>query len=479
MHTLRQSKWFAPLLFLGVLIVGFGLMIPWLGYYWDDWPVIYLADVQGTGAYWDFYQFDRPFSAWTYILSVPVLGTTPWRWHIFTLLLRWLAVLGMWWTLRGLWPQRKRAVTWMAVLFAVYPVFTQQSISVAYSQHWVTYGLFFLSLGAMVWAHRKPQRYWPLTILAVLAAPLHMLTMEYFVGLELIRPAILWLLLSNEKESWRQRALKVFRQWLPYLLILLAFAVWRLFFLQIPDDPNAPRLAYDLAAQPVSTTLSLIENVLRDFVQILVTSWGAALQPALFDFGDRVGLLVWVLAAIPAAALAYLFWPRNDNTSLDDDGKWIRQAILYGLYAMFVSLLPVWFTGRQLIGGLYSDRFALPAMFGAALLLVALIEWLTPRQVPKTILLSVLVGLAVGLHLRTANSYRLDWEKQRAFYTQLAWRVPGLEMGTAVVAEGALSTRASGYVVSTALNTLYSNSNEGGPSLLVFRDIPWPAPACG
>ncbi|KAA3645033.1 MAG: hypothetical protein DWQ07_16690 [Chloroflexi bacterium] len=460
MHTLRQSKWFAPLLFMGVLLVGFGLMVPWLGYYWDDWPVIYLADTQGIGAYWDFYQFDRPFSAWTYILSVPILGTTPWYWHVFTLLLRWLAVLGMWWGLRGLWPERKREVTWMAVLFAVYPIFTQQSIAVAYSQHWITYGLFFLSLGAMIWAQRNPQRYRPLTVLAVLAAPFHMLTMEYFVGLELIRPAVLWLLLAHSQENWRQRANKVFRQWLPYLLVLLVFVIWRLFSLQIPDDPNAPRLAYDLAAQPIGTIVSLTENVLRDFIQILVATWNTTLQPALFDFGDRVGLLIWGLAVLSAAALAFLFWPRAEIESPTEERSWTRQAILFSLYAIFVSLMPVWFTGRQLIGGLYSDRFALPAMFGAAILLVSLLEWVTPRRIPKVLLFSILVGLALGLHLRMANSYRLDWQKQRAFYWQLAWRAPALEPGAPVVAEGALSTRASGYVVSTALNTLYSETGE-------------------
>ena len=84
-------------------------------------------------------------AAWTYILTTPFLGTAPINWHVFTLLLRWLAVLGMWWALRGLWPNKTRQVTWMALLFAVYPVFFQQPIAVAYSQHFITYALFFLS----------------------------------------------------------------------------------------------------------------------------------------------------------------------------------------------------------------------------------------------------------------------------------------------------------------------------------------------
>ncbi len=71
-------------LILVVCILAFGLLIPTLGLYWDDWPVIWLAEAMGTEGYWDFYQYDRPFSAWTYILIIPLLGTKPIIWHIFT-----------------------------------------------------------------------------------------------------------------------------------------------------------------------------------------------------------------------------------------------------------------------------------------------------------------------------------------------------------------------------------------------------------
>jgi len=66
-----------PLLFLLLTIVAFGLLIPFLGFYFDDWPVIWLTK---TGAnFWEFYRYDRPFSAWTYVVTTPILGTTPWH----------------------------------------------------------------------------------------------------------------------------------------------------------------------------------------------------------------------------------------------------------------------------------------------------------------------------------------------------------------------------------------------------------------
>jgi hypothetical protein len=85
-----------PVILLFFLIASFGLLIPKLGFYWDDWPVIFMTQTQGNAGFWDFYQYDRPFSAWTYILSAPIIGTRPIGWHIFSLMLRWLTVVFVW-----------------------------------------------------------------------------------------------------------------------------------------------------------------------------------------------------------------------------------------------------------------------------------------------------------------------------------------------------------------------------------------------
>src|SRR5512141_1398096 len=112
-----------PFALLFITVVSFGLLIPWLGFYWDDWPVIYMTKTQGIAGFWGFYQYDRPFSAWTYIVSAPILGTSPLRWQVFTLLLRWLTAVFVWASLRIIWPKKPHQVFWVALLFAVCPVF--------------------------------------------------------------------------------------------------------------------------------------------------------------------------------------------------------------------------------------------------------------------------------------------------------------------------------------------------------------------
>ena len=144
----ESKSWSVPVALLIITILAYGLLIPFLGYYFDDWPVIWMTK---TGAdFWEFYTYDRPFSAWTYVLETPIFGLQPWVWHTFTLIIRWLTSWAVWWVLSLLWPSRRQQVTWMALLFAVYPVYKQQPIAVAYSQHWTTFLLFLISLGGML-----------------------------------------------------------------------------------------------------------------------------------------------------------------------------------------------------------------------------------------------------------------------------------------------------------------------------------------
>lgn len=492
-RNIRFRTWTFPLALLAVCLAAFGLLIPWLGFYWDDWPVIFMSRFQGAAGFWEFYQHDRPISAWTYILTAPLLGLNPAAWHIFSLLLRWLTALGMGWSLAGLWPSARRQAAWAALLFAVYPVFTQQSIAVAYSQHWITYGLYFLSLGAMIQSIRRPRYFWPLTLLSLLSGLLHMMTMEYFLGLELLRPLVLWFLAGEGAPAIRPRLQKAARWALPYLLLLATFVVWRLFFLDLAgEDPNRPEVLYQLLERPLHTLAELLETVLQDLVHVLFASWYPALQPQTIEVGDRFLLLAYGLGAAVAVLLAF-YLPRLRYAEDAQPGTvaselpevapagagspesparpWLLQAALLGVLALALGPLPAWLTGRQIITGLYGSRFALAAMFGASLLIIVFLEWLSPRLFAKAILLGAIAGLAVSFHLRTANEYRWIWVDQTRFYWQLAWRAPYIEPGTTLVSEGELFPYVGYYSTAMGVNLLYPRTEDSPEVAYWFLDL--------
>lgn len=456
-----------PLFLLAIMVVSFGLLIPVLGLYWDDWPAVTLARLRGVSAFWDFYQGERPFSAWTYILTMPILGTTPWIWHVFALLLRWLAVLAMWWSLRGLWPNQKSVANWIAILFAIYPVFTYQPVAVAFSQHWITYGLFFVSMGGMIWAERLPDRFYWLTALALLTQALHMLTMEYFWGLELLRPLLLWIVFADLELPNRQRFTMVFRRWLPYLAIfLIALAVRMVFFVNPQDDPNQPNLLYSLVNQPLATLLRLIQLSVQDFIHNIAGAWYETARPDHIDLTDRVYIFS-ILAGLATALFTYYLLKQTDKLTEKQASVrrvWLRQALLVGLVATFLGPLPVWLTDRGVLWGMWGGRFALAAMFGLSILFYALLVWFTPRRMPILLLISTLVGLAVGYHLRNATEYYRSTLKQNQFYWQLYWRAPEIQPNTAILSADELFSFVGRASTAMALNLLYPQP-EGQESL--------------
>jgi hypothetical protein len=451
-----------PVWLLVLLILSFGLLIPWLGFYWDDWPVILTGKLQGAAGFWQFYQYDRPISAWTYILTFPLLGSRPIAWHIFTLLLRWGTAAALWWTLARLWPNHRREASWTAALFAIYPVFTQQSIAVAYSQHWICYLLFFVSLGCMVeaWRVRQAGRrgFRLLTAAALAASLLQLLTMEYFAGLELLRPILLWFLACTALPTARQRLSNVAHHWLPYLLELAAFSIWRLFFLKFPGaDANPPGLLMRMFSDPANALLRFAQIVLQDTLHLLVSVWANILAPANLDLSDHFLLFTWVWTILIAvAAIIVLRLAKDDALSGEIEKiKWSHQALIVGITAILLGMLPVWFTDRQIIVGIYSNRFGLPAMLGTSLVIVGLLEEIIARKAQRILLLALLIGLAGGAHLRVANDFRWSWIRQTRFYWNLAWRAPGLQPGTAITPEGEIFSYVGIYSTAAGINLVY------------------------
>ena len=165
------------------------------------------------------------------------------------------------------WPG-KREVGWMALLMAVYPGFMQQSISIAYQQHFTCYALFTLSLGFMAWGMRKPKWFWVGMVLSLITSTVQLLTMEYFVGLELIRPVLIWVMLRYPQDKIQTTLVKTLRNWAPYLLPIGIFLYYRLvLFGRLSPDPsfNAPIFLKTLTHAPLAGVIQLLQTSLQDF----------------------------------------------------------------------------------------------------------------------------------------------------------------------------------------------------------------------
>lgn len=458
----RARSWQIPLALLALCLLSFGPLLPTLGFYWDDWPYLLINMLQGPEGYQQFFALDRPTTFVSYLLLMPVFGVEPLAWQLFTLLLRWGCAVLVWVFARQMWPGASALALWSAALFAIYPVFRQQPIALTYHQLWMEHVFFLASLVAMLLAARQPHRRTWWSVLALLAMALNLLISEYFLGAELLRPFILWLALAGSGGEarflrWKRAALG----YLPYLLVLLAYMAWRFVFLELPgEDRNALTLLTTLRADPLSGTILLAQMALQDTIHILAAAWYSAFDPQIFDFSGRFGIFAIAWSVLVAGVSAAFLWLRQ-RAAVDaqhETAGW--QALLLGLLLVLVSPLPGWVTGRQVTVGAWSDRLAVPAMLGASLFLAGLLAWLARRPWQGLMLVSLLVGLAAGAHLRNANDYRWASIQQNRFFWQLYWRAPQIARETALFAEAEVLPKTGLYSTAMGINMIYGSQGE-------------------
>jgi len=352
MEKIRFSPWTIPLVLLIICVLAFGLLIPGLGFYWDDWTVVYLTRSRGIEGLKELFAYDRPFSIWEYILTNWIAGTNPFKRQILGLVVRWGVSVALCWALYGLWQKQLYKVTWIVALFAVYPLFFQQPVALTYTHPLIVYGLFCFSLGAMIWAIRKPRFDLLLSLLALGAFITHIVTVEYYVGLELVRPIALWFALEDTFPERKQRVRQLLKRWIPYLLLFLLFIIWRLLFVTLPENTNAPVLLYDLAADPITTIVQFLQNALSDWIFSLVITWNKTLQITEISLTDRFLILTWMVVFLTTVMMWFYMkhtrFQSKGNGDLEesrDDKKWIKQGLWIGGVGTIAGMFPFWVGG--------------------------------------------------------------------------------------------------------------------------------------
>jgi hypothetical protein len=77
------------------------------------------------------------------------------------------------------------------------------------------------------------------------------------------------------------------------------------------------------------------------------------------------------------------------------------------------------------------------------------------RNPRRFLILSVFLGLGVGLQAQVARNFQASWDKQQQFYWQLHWRAPALRAGTMVVSDQEILFYMGIYPTAFAINMLY------------------------
>ncbi|MDW7753921.1 MAG: hypothetical protein SCH68_02010 [Brevefilum sp.] len=438
-----QSCLPVPLFLLILCVLAYGLLIPTLGFYWDDWPYAYINHLFGPSGYPDFVALDRPYSAWIFMGLTVILGERHLGYHISALLLFWACVFLFWYLLRLLWPQHKNEALWASLLFAVYPGFLGHPQAIIYNHHFIGMALYLFSFIGMVRAIKVPLKgcllwrkvAWHLPALGALV--LSQFSIEYFLGWEAIRPIVIWIALKQSDIDLERRIGRGIMHMTLYWLSALGFLVWRIFIFGFPTY------------QPLGgeETKFVLRDRLMDFLlQILETvfvAWGRAF-PRLSnqEFSQLFWLAYIGLIGLTTGFVFIVLYVYSRKKSEYQEIETSR-GVSFGRYALLIAFVGIVFAGLTFwltdlkidIWSTFYSRFTMPFMPWVALLFTVVLHYLfrARLKLPTLALIAMLIGGSTGFHFWNANFYRNEWVVLQRYFQQMIRRIPGLVPGTSLV----------------------------------------------
>lgn len=455
-----------------VTIAAYGLLLPFTGFYWDDWPFAWTARFLGPAAFIPAFRGFRPFLGPIFFFTTSLIPPDPMLWQIFALVIRVATALAFWYTLDRAWPRHRPFTVPTAFLFLVFPGYSQHWVAFTHiNQEWIPLIFYLLSIGLSLRAFRAGRSPLRDTLLALIFLIVGLFPTEYFIGLEPVRAILFWVVASEAAGNLTSRVARVLRSWWPYLAIWVLDLAWLVYFYR-----SGVYVSYDLTASgafpPLLQSLLIFADALWKagffvWFQLLILAGNSIRAPSTLT---SLGLAA---LAFMAAAI-YLFrsspWltrsakPAGENAAASsikaDDGKsadFALPALVIGLVGIVLGRVPSFAAGLPLTLQSSYDRFMISMMLGGSLFISGLGSLLIRNVRLRTYAFAVLLALGIGQQFFNANIFRRDWEGQQQIYWEMAWRMPALQPGTALITQQMPLDYETDLSMTAALNWIYSS----------------------
>ena len=423
MNILRHKK-YIPAVFALITIIAYGLLLPFTGFYWDDWPFAWIARFLGPSEFNPAFAPFRPFLGPIFYFTTSLVPPVPLYWQIFALVIRFILGISAWWMFKQIWHTRPRIALIAAFFILIFP---------GYSQHWVAFThinqelipfiFYLLSFGFTFKSLRaeKPATY---IVIALLLQLCGIFPTEYFFGLEGLRFLFLF---SFFQGGLIERFTKTLKVWAPYLLIWALNAAWLIYYYKFGEYAS-----YTITAAQSLTILSFLQEALDALWKAGFYVWIQVLPLTFASLPAPASLLTIGLIAVSFA----FFTPYLKSVAQSENDVEATPAIsliIIGILGILLGRLPSLAAGLPLTLQSSYDRFMISMMIGGSLFLLGVIELLFKSNRIKTYIFALIIAFGIGQQFFNANIFRRDWENQRDIYWQMTWRMPALKPNTALL----------------------------------------------
>jgi hypothetical protein len=454
---------FTPVILLLLCLLSYGIFIPVTGFFIDDWYIMWFKHFFGALQFPAYFALDRPFQGLFYpAASSLLLGSeSPIIWGMFAVIMRWLSTLALWGMLKTLWPNDDRRNNFVVLLAAVFPGFTQHWFVVQFSYIYTCLAFFFLSLTFMIKSIREPKKFWIYYPLSILLG-FYSMTSEYFFGLELIRPVILFIEFKRMDLAFGKRILSVLKYWSAFFVYFIGFAIWRFFFFVSVNHATAFTNMFN--ENPLAALTSTARSFFQSIMNAVINSWANPFNPSNYPEKGVASILIpLIMGLVFIGLIVWLFLSRkrNDPEKKVDGSSWRCEALILSISALIFAGIPFLAAGLTVDFIGFDSRYLLAYLFGSCLLVVIIFDSLLfwSKKEFAFIPIALLVAVALGYQVSVAKVYKNVWLQQTQFYWQLNWRIPGLQTAATLFTYGfpSNSDLYSGNALTAQLNWTYSD----------------------
>ncbi|MEP6895316.1 MAG: hypothetical protein ABI986_06890, partial [Chloroflexota bacterium] len=468
MKSIRFGIRSIPYLFAFITISAYGLLFLQTGFYWDDWPFAWIAKFLGPQEFFRAFAGVRPFLEPIFFVTTSLIPPNPVYWQLFALLIRFISGWSAWFALSQIWPQHKRQALMAALLFLVFPGYSQNWVAFTHiNQEWIPFIFYLLSFGYTARALRNPDRFSKDTVIAILLTLAGAFPTEYFVALEPMRLLFIWAIITEKENSFRQRINQTLRRWGPYLFVWIGNIAWLAYFYTIGSYDS---YAVEVVKEPLST-LGVLSAFMDAFWKAGLYSWGQIVVLITTTITAPSSLITLGLIVIAFTLLLFYFIKLDlPNTPAK---TFAVSALLIGAVGIVLGRIPSFAAGLPLTLQSSFDRFMISMMLGGALFITGLVEFVMGNVRVKTMIFALLIALGIGQQFFNANIFRRDWEKQQEILWQLKWRVPGLQPNTVLITDELPLDYETDLSFTAPINWMYTSkySNSNLPYGIIFLKI--------
>jgi hypothetical protein len=406
------------------------------GYFNDDWYLMYAAGAQGPAVFKDIFIVDRPMRALVMIPAYILFGDNPVNYNISAYIFRVLSAVSFLWLLRMLWRRQRVAGLTMALLFLIYPGFLSQFNGIDYQSQIVSLAAGMFSVALTIYAlqvYDLKIRFFLFCISGFLTI-FYLGLVEYFIGLEFLRVACIFIVIARTKTSWQKQIKDTLLQWVVASIPALIFLIWRIFFFESERGATDVNLQLgDVLSSPLQVLQQWAFALLNDILDVLLLAWMNPINRfrSYLSGLDLIPGLVISILAISAVLVWSQQVKKNEEQESIQRSDWRHEAIWLGLGLIIFGLLPVILVGRTVDFKSFS-RYALLPSAGVALLIVACLSYISKIWL-RNIFISLLVISSALAHYANGLAKARETEAVRNFWWQVSWRIPQLEHGATLV----------------------------------------------